>query len=115
MEILGTITTIVITLAIVPLVLFAYVYDKGSRLGQRRKYPFFKGPWRYSVTGRTSMAQKMALIVLVSVISIMRIFGEFAGSEILRLTAYAMVSIVFWCMFWILQNTYKNEELKGEE
>lgn len=114
MEILDTITTFIITTSIVPLVLFTYVYDKGARLFKPRQYPWFKGPWRYNRQGRTIMSQKIALIVLVSVIAIMRIAGDFPGSEVLRLTAYIMVTTVFWAMLWMLQSTYKNEETYDE-
>lgn len=104
------ITTIIITSLIIPLLAFAYSYDKGSALFKPRKYKFGQGVWRKSSEGRTIMAQKLSLTALVALIAVMRIFGEFDGSEILRLLTYTSVGVVFWGMFVILQNVYKEDE-----
>lgn len=87
-----TLTTLTTAFAPIPLMYFAFLYDRGSvgvfKWGERRRYAFGKGIWRESREGRIIMRQKFTLAALFILITVMRFFGEFPGSEWIRLVVY---------------------------
>lgn len=115
MTIMQIITTIVVASLIIPLLGFAWIYDRGSVPPAKRKYPLGRGIWRKSLEGQTVMAQKLVIALFLILILVSRIWGPFPGIEILKLLIYISAGVVFTTMLRVLIKALKKGQNKSSK
>ena len=107
---LETIVTVTLISMLIPLIGFAWIYDRGSNPPLPRKYKWGQGAWRRSREGKTIMAQKLALASFIAFITCLRIWGSFEGVEWFKLVGYLTLGYVFWVMLNNLIKVFKEKE-----
>lgn len=108
-SLLNLATTIVVVMLVIPLVCFAWIYDRGSVPPEKRRYAFGRGIWRKSTEGRTLMAQKLVIMLFLVLIIVSRIWGSSPSLELFKTITYVSAGIIFWVMLGILIKTLKKE------
>lgn len=111
-EIATTITAMLLT---IPLLAFAWIYDRGSVPPAKRKYPWGRGIWRKSLEGQTVMAQKLVITLFLVLILVSRLWGPFSGIEILKFLIYISASVVFTSMLSVLIKALKKGQDKSSK
>lgn len=82
---------ILMSLAIIPLALFIQAYGQHS-------------PWRSTLQGRVLMAQKVAMLAVLTHGVVSVVWPHYPGREIVSIVLFAVLIVLFWAMYFALRS-----------